>query len=156
MRHWTLSFATSLFLICATSAWASSHKCSGCLRPLGDAILTEEKRNTDLIAAMFDEFSQSRSTTNLENYFSEDFILYSNSHKLEYDAFKQYLDQSFKLYKAIAIKLPDLFAKGDKVAARFTCKMTDQTDHTKDVDVMAIFQVKDQKIRRWWELTYSE
>lgn len=155
-RPLTPLLAAALLTATALPFQASARNC-GCLRQ-SDACMTEEKINRDLILGMFQDVTEKMSTERISDYFSKDFVLYSNDERLDYDQFQAHLNEAFQTLQSISIRKPvsDLIAQHDRVAARFTCVVTDQKDNAKEFDVIAIFQIKDQRIRRWWELTHPD
>lgn len=96
--------------------------------------------------------------TALEKYLGPDFELESNRCRMTLSGYRDHLYEAFKHLKSIQIKKPftDIFAKGDKVAARFTIAITDSEDQQSEIDVNAMFQVRHEKILRWWEVTYPD
>jgi ketosteroid isomerase-like protein len=117
-----------------------------------------EQSNAALVKKMFEEVSEKMSVERLGDYFTEDLELTSNNHYMDYAGFKEHLVQAFGALKAVQIKKPydEFMAKDDKVVTRFTIATTDKKGNRKETGVIAIYQLKDGKISRWWELTYPD
>ncbi len=117
-----------------------------------------EQANGAIVKKMFEEVSEKMTVEHLADYFSQDLELISNNHFMDYSGFKDHLVQAFGAMKSIQIKKPfeEFLAKDDKVVTRFTIATTDKKGNQKETGVIAIYQLKDGKISRWWELTYPD
>ncbi|MEO8401657.1 MAG: nuclear transport factor 2 family protein [Gammaproteobacteria bacterium] len=117
---------------------------------------SSEEGNVALVEHMYTDVSEKMNLAKVDSYFAPDFELISNETHMNYGEFKDHLGQVFNSMKGIEIKKPfaDIFSKNDKVVTRFTILTTDKNGNKVEKDVIAIYQIKNNKIYRWWELTY--
>lgn len=119
---------------------------------------SHEQANAALVKKMFEEVSEKMSVDHLGDFFSEDLELISNNHVMDYVHLKQHLVQAFEMIQSIQLKKPfdEFLAKDDKVVTRFAIATTDKKGNQKETGVIAIYQIKDGKIAKWWEVTYPD
>ena len=119
--------------------------------------MSVEEQNVELIKNMFIETAEKMNIAKIDEYFSPDFEMWSNDVHWNFKQYKVYHAKIFKeSRKATKIKWPldDIFAKGDRVAAKVTITLLEKNDQKKDIQVMLIAQIKNNKIHRLWELTF--
>lgn len=116
------------------------------------------QKNKDIVLNMFRDLTEKMDIDALNNYFSKDFMLYSNQANMDYGLLKKQLQDAFRVHRSIKVKQPinDIVAKDDRVIMHFTLIATDKAGYQKEIETMAIFQIQDGKIVRLWELTYPE
>lgn len=121
-------------------------------------LLSQEQSNASLVKKMFEEVSEKMTVEHLDEYCTKDLELISNNHFMDYSAFKAHLEQAFGTLESIQFKKPfdEFLAKDDKVVSRFTIATRDKKGNQKETGVVAIYQIKDGKIARWWEVTYPD
>ena len=121
-------------------------------------LATPEQTNAALVKKMFEEVSEKMTVEHLNDYFTDDLELISNNQYMDFAEFKKHLEHAFGSLKSIQFKKPfdEFLAKEDKVVTRFTIATTDKKGNKKETGVIAIYQVKEGKISRWWELTYPD
>lgn len=122
------------------------------LLPTQLLLASSEERNIALVEKMFSNVSEKLSTKEVDTYFSKDFELFSNRAHLDYTAFIEHLETAFRSVKAITFKkpIPDIFAKGNRVVMRSAIIV----NNVHETEFIAIFEIKEGKIFRWWEVTY--
>ena len=111
-----------------------------------------------IISKFLEETIEHMDTKALEKYLCPDFELESNRYRMTLKGYRDHLTEAFKSIKSIEVQKPfaDIFAKNDKVAARFTIAITDLNNKREEIDINATFQFRGPKILRWWEVTYPD
>lgn len=114
--------------------------------------------NLKLINDMFNHVSEAMTLNKVNNYFTMDFVLESNRQILDYKQFKEHLAAAFENLRTIQVQRPfaDTMNDKDKVMVRGKIITVDKKNKKYVTDFIAIFQIKDHKINRWWELTYPD
>jgi len=119
---------------------------------------SQEQANAALVKKMFEEVSEKMCVDHLKDFFSEDLELVSNNHTMNLSHLKEHLSQAFAMIQSVQFKKPfeEFLAHDDKVVTRFTIATTDKKGNQKESGVIAIYQIKDGKIAKWWEVTYPD
>jgi ketosteroid isomerase-like protein len=107
-----------------------------------------------VVKNMFTEFSEGLDLSKLDKFYSRDFMLESNTIKYNYQAFKKLETNIYGSLKSLKVTYQDIFASGNKVAARVQITLTRKNGTSNHFYVYLIARVNNGKIDRLWELTY--
>ena len=90
----------------------------------------------------------------MERFFTKDFVLDSNGERYNYQKFKKAESDIYANLKSFEVtRIDDIFSAGDKVVSRMWMKLVNKNGKIQEFQVLAIFQMKDGKIDKIWELT---
>ena len=117
-------------------------------RPEACEFNLEEQRNVDLVLDMLNEVIEEEKLGKIDEYFTEDFVMFKNRERIPLIEYKELL----KTAKKVRFKQPysDLIGKGDRVVTR----LTEVTDQNQENESISIYQVQEGKIRRLWSVTH--
>lgn len=87
-------------------------------------------------------------------YISKDYVQYVDGETLNYEGFIDHMKAIKKSVKSIKILFHDMIVEGNKVATRHTAYAIKKDNTEIEVQVIAIFDIKDEKIISCNELTY--
>lgn len=114
----------------------------------------ENDSSVAIIKNMFKHFAEALDVTQLDNYYTKDFVLDSNNEQYDYATYKKQQAEIFATLKSLqVIKYEDLFSSGNKVAGRVLIKLVLKSKETHTFHVMFIADIKNNKIDRFWEMT---
>lgn len=119
--------------------------------------MTEAKRqqehNIALVRKLFDSATNLDAAI-LDELLTPDFQMFSNDVQWDFQTFKDYHIESYKSRKSIEVTYHDIFCSNDRVAARVTIDLADNTDTKKQFEVILIVQTAGNRIHRLWEVTF--
>lgn len=87
-------------------------------------------------------------------YFSKDYIQYVDGKILDYDHFVRHMKALADTIKSAQVTFKHIIAEGDKVATIHRVNAVKHDDSQIEVQVNALFQIKDNRIILCDELTY--
>lgn len=111
-----------------------------------------------LLNAMFQNMVVKKDSSLIPQYYSKDFILYSNGKTMNYSQFAQFHENVYKTniqYK-VNFDKQTIVEHGNKVALKMTITTQVPPSPPQDITVIAIVEFKGNKIYRVWELTYPD
>ncbi|MDP1724590.1 MAG: nuclear transport factor 2 family protein [Alphaproteobacteria bacterium] len=88
-----------------------------------------------------------------DKYFSEDYVQIADGKTLNYTQSQEHVKTLKRDYKSIKIVFHEIVTENNKVATRHTGHVIKNDNSQIEVDVMAIFEIKDGKIIACRELT---
>lgn len=112
-----------------------------------------EERNIQLVRDMFDSAIRMDADA-IDHQLSREFEMVSNDVTWDFQTYKDFHVETYKHRRGIEITIADIFCKGDRVAARVEIRLLEADGSAKDLQVMLIVQIKDDRIYRLWELTF--
>ncbi|TLY47052.1 MAG: nuclear transport factor 2 family protein [Gammaproteobacteria bacterium] len=116
-----------------------------------------EQNNIKLIKSIFVKLWETgKNESDFSKIYSEDFIFYGNGSTENYVKFKRHMSKNVDYWDWKRIKFNDIFAHGDKVIARIDVIGKSKKGKVYELDSMELFQIKNNKIVRWWETSYPD
>lgn len=114
----------------------------------------DDQSGVNVIKNMFKNFAETRDLSQLDHYYTQDFVLDSNNESYDYTTFKKQQAEVFATLKSLQVlKYEDIFSSGNKVAGRVIIKLVLKSKETHTFHVIFIADIKDNKIDRFWEMT---
>lgn len=118
----------------------------------------DQPNNITLLKQMFEKVTVEKNVQAIPVYYDEDFELYSNGNKMNYDSFLQLHTNIYKTPIQYKVRYDNetFVEQGNKLAGRLfiTTKKPDEATH--EIEVILVVLYKNQKIYRLWELTYPD
>lgn len=125
---------------------------TGCIQQKNDT--AQEAKNVEIVMEMFKDIAEKKNLDKIDSYFAPNFVMVSNNTERNLDEFKKHTDQMLANSSAVKMSdMVDIFAQGDKVAERYTITVTDKKNNKQEFDGISIFQLKDNKIVKWWDVS---
>jgi predicted SnoaL-like aldol condensation-catalyzing enzyme len=148
--QWILKTVGTLIALAMSLMFITS-----CVQQKNDT--AQEAKNIEVVMEMFKEVAEKKDSDKIDNYFAPNFVIVSNTTERNLSEFKKHLDEAFANSSSINISdVADIFAQGDKVVERYTMVVTDKKNNKQVLEGIAIFQLKDNKIIKWWDVSIAK
>lgn len=126
-----------------------------CFSILSVANASSTESPKDIVKNCFRDIMQAEKwdESNYDKYFSKDYVQIADGKTLNYTQGLEHVKTLKRDCKSIKIVFHEIIEEGNKVATRHTGHVIKSDDSEAEVDVMAIFEIKDGKIIGCRELT---
>lgn len=113
----------------------------------------QETKNMSTVQQMFKEVIEQKNLEKLNDYFATDFVMDSNGKQRNFSEFKKHLEETFTHVNSLQVSdMADRFTHDDKVVERYTLTITDKKGNKQHFTIISIYQLKDNKIVKWWDV----
>jgi len=112
----------------------------------------------NLLKEMFSKMVIKKNASLIPQYYHEDFLLYTNDQKQDYNQFLKSHEDYYKTPIQYEVEYHEetLLEQGNKVAGRIWITTSRPNESPKKIEVMLIAEYKNEKLYRVWELTYPD
>lgn len=115
---------------------------------------SRDEKNIASFKHIFSEVSEKLDASQMDRYYTQDFILESNGEQYNYQVYKKQQVEIFKTLKKLrVIRYENLFSSKNYVAGRMVILLQKKDKTQFKFYVIILAQIKNNKVHRIWEMT---